>query len=148
VAMSLSTIIVTANAQLLRRLRLQRAVLERREPSSKQLLGGWCSGFLASSSGVLRRFVYQKLLHEAKKLSALSSSGRPRGRLNRIRSRFLELHDIDFFGNPLRTKVENLLAQADEFETVRSGHNDKRKSGEYLNRLWMTRPRPGIDWVS
>jgi hypothetical protein len=91
---------------------------------------------------------YQKLLHETKKLLALSRSRRPRGRLNRIRSRFLELHDIDFFGNPLRTKLEKLLAQADEFQTVRSGRKDKRNSGEYLNRLWMTRPRPGIDRVS
>src|ERR1019366_1117540 len=42
---------------------------------------------------------YQKLLHEAKKLLALSLSRRPGVRLNRIRSRFLELQDIDFFGN-------------------------------------------------
>src|SRR6202045_3086534 len=46
---------------------------------------------------------YQKLLHEAKRLLALPPSRRPGGRLNRIRRRFLELQDIDFFGNPLRT---------------------------------------------
>lgn len=91
---------------------------------------------------------YQKLLHEAKKLLALSPSRRPGVRLNRIRSRFLELQDIDFFGNPLRTKLENLLAHADESEAARSGRKDKRKSAEYVNRLWMTRPRPGIDRVS
>src|SRR5579863_8348470 len=61
---------------------------------------------------------YQKLLHEAKKLLVLSASRRPVGRLNRIRRRFLELQDIDFFGNPLRTKLENLLAQGDESETT------------------------------
>lgn len=91
---------------------------------------------------------YQKLLHEAKKLLTLAPSRRPGGRLNRIRRRFLELQDIDFFGNPLRTKLENLLVQADESETPRSGRKDKRKSSEYVNRLWMTRPRPGIDRVS
>jgi len=91
---------------------------------------------------------YQKLLHEAKKLLVLSASRRPVGRLNRIRRRFLELQDIDFFGNPLRTKLENLLAQGDESETTKSGRKDKRKSGKYVNRLWMTRPRPGIDRVS
>jgi hypothetical protein len=88
---------------------------------------------------------YQKLLHEAKRVLARSPSQRPDGRLNRIRRRFLELQDIDFYGSPLRTKVENLLAQAD---TQTAGRKANRKSGEYVNRLWMTRPRPGIDRVS
>jgi hypothetical protein len=88
---------------------------------------------------------YQKLLHEAKRVLARSPSQRPGGRLNRIRRRFLELQDIDFYGSPLRTKVENLLAQAD---TQTAGRKANRKSGEYVNRLWMTRPRPGIDRVS
>jgi hypothetical protein len=91
---------------------------------------------------------YQKLLHEAKKLLALSSARRPGGRLNRIRRRFLELQEIDFFPNPLRAKVEAVLAQVDETETEESGRKNKKKSGEYVNRLWMTRPRPGIDRVS
>jgi len=91
---------------------------------------------------------YQKLLHEAKKLLALSASRRPVARLNRIRRRFVELQDIDFFGNPLCTKLENLLAQSDESETANSGCKGKRKSAEYVNRLWITRPRPGIDRVS
>lgn len=91
---------------------------------------------------------YQKLLHEGKKLFALSPTRRPGGRLNRIRRRFLELQDIDFFANPVRTRLENLLARADESDKVKPGRNAKRKSGEYINRLWMTRPRPGIDRVS
>src|SRR5258708_24741573 len=45
---------------------------------------------------------YQKLLHDAKKVLALSPLRGPGGRLNRIRRRFLELQDIDFFGNPMR----------------------------------------------
>lgn len=91
---------------------------------------------------------YQKLLHEAKKVLALSPTRRHRGRLNRIRRRFLELQDIDFFGNPLRSKLESVLADVDETQTPKSGRGSKRKSGEYINRLWMTRPRPGIDRVS
>jgi hypothetical protein len=91
---------------------------------------------------------YQKLLHDAKKLLALSPSRRGAGPLNRIRRRFVELQDIDFFGNPLRSKLENVLARVDESERPKSGRTAKRKSGEYVNRLWMTRPRPGIDRVS
>ena len=91
---------------------------------------------------------YQKLLHEAKKLLSFSASRRPRGRLVRIRRRFLELQDIDFFANQLRPRLETLLARADESEPAEPGRKDKRKSAEYFNRLWMTRPRPGIDRVS
>ena len=91
---------------------------------------------------------YQKLLHEAKKILGVSPARRRSGHLNRIRRRFLELQDIDFFGNPLRTKLEKLLARADESETTKSRGTSKRKPGEYVNRLWMTRPQPGIDRVS
>jgi hypothetical protein len=91
---------------------------------------------------------YQKLLPEAKKVLTLSLSRKPGGRLNRIRRRFLELQDIDFFGSPLRAKLENLLAQTDKAETQTAGRKASGKSGEYGNRLWMTRPRPGIDRVS
>src|SRR6202051_151483 len=91
---------------------------------------------------------YQKLLHEAKKVLALSPSRRPGGRLNRIRRRFVELQDVDFFGSPLRAKVENLLAQADKADAQTTSGKAKGKSGQYVNRLWMTRPRPGIDRVS
>jgi hypothetical protein len=91
---------------------------------------------------------YQKLVHEAKKVLAFSASRRPGGRLNRIRRRFLELQDIDFFGSPFRDKVENLLAQADKADTDTAGRKARGKSCEYVNRLWITRPRPGIDRVS
>ena len=91
---------------------------------------------------------YQKLLHEAKKVLTLPSSRGPGGRLNRIRRRLLDLQDIDFFGNPLRAKVEHLLAQADKADAQSAGRKARGKSGEYVNRLWITRPRPGIDRVS
>src|ERR1700733_9177701 len=81
---------------------------------------------------------YQKLLHEAKRVLALSPSRRPGRRLNRIRRRFQELQDIDFFGSPLRAKVENLLAQVDTAETQPAGGKGRGKSGEYVNRLWIT----------
>ena len=91
---------------------------------------------------------YQKLLHDAKKLLAQSASRRPSAGLNRVRRRFLEVQDIDFFGSPLRGKLETLLARADEAVNAKRLRRNKGKSGEYVNRLWMTRPRPGIDRVS
>src|SRR5215472_14435904 len=90
---------------------------------------------------------YQRLLHEAKKVLATAPSRRPSGALNRIRRRFVDLQDIDFFENPLRGKIENLLAHADQTE-IRTSRKVRGKFGGLVNRVWMTRPRPGIDRVS
>jgi hypothetical protein len=90
---------------------------------------------------------YQKLLRDTKNLLALPVARRPAAKLNAIRRRLLEVQDIDFFGSPLRARVESLLARADESFTKKQTRG-KRNSGEYANRLWMTRPRPGIDRVS
>jgi len=91
---------------------------------------------------------YQKALHEAKKLLASSPSRKPGGRLNRIRRRLQELQDIDFFGNPLRAKLESFLAATETQEDGNMRTATSRKSSQYLNRQWITRPRPGIDRVS
>lgn len=91
---------------------------------------------------------YQTVLHEAKKLVASSPSRKPGGRLNRIRRRLQELQDIDFFGNPLRTKLETFLAAAEAQKDGNMRTSTSRKSKQYLNRQWVTRPRPGIDRVS
>jgi hypothetical protein len=91
---------------------------------------------------------YQKLLHEAKKTLATSASRGPAGSLNRIRRRLAELQEIDFFGNPLRAKVEALLMRADQRNHNKPGRRARGKFGEYVGRLWMTRTRPGIDRVS
>jgi hypothetical protein len=91
---------------------------------------------------------YQKLLQEAKKVVAASPSRMPAGRLNRIRRRLQELQDIDFFGNPLRAKLESFLAETEEDEKMHSKRILKQKSSQFLNRQWITRPRPGIDRVS
>src|SRR6516225_1849444 len=72
---------------------------------------------------------YQRLLHDVKKFLGLSPSRRPAGNLKRIRRRFQELQEIDFFENPLRARVETMLARADESKTIKA--KPKLKSGEY-----------------
>jgi hypothetical protein len=91
---------------------------------------------------------YKKILHAAKTLVASSPSRKPGGRLNRIRRRVQELQGIDFFGNPLRTKLETFLATADAQEDGNMRTSTSRRSKQYLNRQWVTRPRPGIDRIS
>jgi hypothetical protein len=91
---------------------------------------------------------YQHLLGELKKLAAFSPARRPAGRQSRLRRRFQEIVAIDFFESPLRSRVEALLARADETEVIVPRRGRKGKAAEYLNRVWMTRPQPGIDRVS
>lgn len=91
---------------------------------------------------------YQKLLHELKGFLRLPPSRRPSGKLNRFRRRFQELQEIDFFRSPLRERTEKALAHAQEPAAHGSSSSAGRKAAEFQNRLWMTRPRPGIDRVS
>jgi len=88
---------------------------------------------------------YESLLRELRKLLAFTPARRPSGRLSRLRRRFQEIRAIDFFDDPLRGQVETLLARADTPEKAQVGRG---KAREYLNQLWITRPRPGIDRVS
>jgi hypothetical protein len=89
---------------------------------------------------------YERLLRELKKITSLPDSQRPARQLGRLRSAFQEIVATDFFVNPLQARVEAALARADEVETV--SPKRKAKAAEYRNRVWITRPRPGIDRVS
>jgi hypothetical protein len=101
-----------------------------------------------------RRFVdarsrdYEQLQSELKKV--LKSRARPAGALGRIRKRFGEISAIDFFESPFRSRVEAMLARAEQIENPASESKRQalRVRKEYLNRTWITRPRPGIDRVS
>src|SRR5207244_12346672 len=93
---------------------------------------------------------YASLLRDLKRLVALSPTRRPSGRLSRLRRRFQEISAIDFFQSPLRGRVETLLARSEESDGARPVSRSKSKAREYLNRVWMTRPRPGTDraWLA
>ena len=91
---------------------------------------------------------YRKVIHELNKVLASAPATRPAGTVNRIQRRFVEITGIDFFGNSLRSRVEHLLSRLDERDKTSTGRNHKGKAGKYLNRRWITRPRPGIDRVS
>jgi hypothetical protein len=70
--------------------------------------------------------------------------------LRRLKRRFEEITDIDFFDCPLRAKAEEALYNAGQPEKAEKlnakGKHLSRK--EYQGRIWLTRPRPGIDRVS
>jgi len=83
---------------------------------------------------------YEQLLREMKNPKSRNNLAS----LGRLRRRFQEIVTIDFFESPLRSRVEAWLMKV---ETPPAGRSRKVKR-EFLNRTWVTRPRPGIDRVS
>jgi hypothetical protein len=88
---------------------------------------------------------YEILLREAAKLR--SSGKRAAVRATRLRRRFQEIAAVDFFESPLRSRVEAALARMESRE-AEPARSERRGRNNYLNRTWITRPRPGIDRVS
>ena len=89
---------------------------------------------------------YEALIADIRTISRTKQKNA--GDLPRIRRRFLEVTAIDFFNNPLRSRVETLLAQAEEYGGPEPIHETNAKTKAFRNRVWVTRPRPGIDRVS
>jgi hypothetical protein len=88
---------------------------------------------------------YRELLKDLRTPASASQSSRGA----RLRQRFQDIVSIDFFGSPLRKQVE---------QAFNSTQTPKTKSvtpeivvvsaAEYRNRVWVTRPRPGVDRVT
>jgi hypothetical protein len=87
---------------------------------------------------------YQELIRELQKLSSMPRQKQLSGRVNRLKARFREIVEIDFFNSPLQKRVEELLTRADRSPTT-AGEAVKINPREYVGRVWVTRPRPGID---
>lgn len=86
---------------------------------------------------------YQELIRELRGFSTRREEGRGAGRLSRLRNRFQEIVEVDFFDSPLQARVRELLERA---SSPRSSNTAVRVDPkEYKNRVWVTRPRPGVD---
>jgi hypothetical protein len=83
---------------------------------------------------------YESLLRELRTKEASSN-------LPRLRRRLQEVIEIDFFGSPLRSRVETALASL-EYPARALKPTAKHGKQEFVRRRWVTRPRPGIDRVS
>ncbi len=87
---------------------------------------------------------YRKIIRELEKLGAAPQRKRASGRLTRLRTRYREIAEVDFFDSPLKKHVEELLSRAGALPQGAKGPT-KIDPKEYRNRQWVTRPRPGID---
>jgi hypothetical protein len=103
-----------------------------------------------STSQLVGRFAearareYQELIRELRQHSSGPRQKRAEGRLSRLRARFQEIAEIDFFDSPLQKRVEDLLTRADAVPSP-TASTAKVNPGEYVGRVWVTRSRPGID---
>ena len=89
---------------------------------------------------------YQVLLRHLQKFSEIPQPKRALGHLSRLRSRFQEIVDVDFFSSPLQKRVAELLTNADAVRLrTKTSERPRIDLREYKNRVWVTRPRPGVD---
>jgi hypothetical protein len=88
---------------------------------------------------------YHLLLTDIRKMS-----NKLRGiKATRLHQRFKEISSIDFFGSPTRKLVEDALEVLEVPELSRRNLDISKVSlGAYRNRMWVTRPRPGVDRVT
>jgi hypothetical protein len=87
---------------------------------------------------------YQELIGELQKVSSAASRKYSPGRMNRLRTQFREIVEVDFFHSPLQKRVEELFARVDASPSS-NAETAKVNPREYIGRSWVTRPRPGID---
>jgi hypothetical protein len=101
-----------------------------------------------------RQLAYAELAAELQRLRRAGQSRQPpagrRRDLARYRQRFAAIERVDFFGSAGRDRVVALLA---ELEAASGAGDPKSKTQrandgstqDYAGRLWVTRPRPGVD---
>jgi hypothetical protein len=101
-----------------------------------------------------RQLAYAELASELQRVYRAGTSRQaPAGRrrdLARYRQRFAAIERVDFFGSAGRDRVVSLLAELEAASGGggRTSKTQKANDGgtqEYAGRLWVTRPRPGVD---
>jgi len=95
-----------------------------------------------------RQREYRELLGRIKKASTATASATS-AQVSKLSQRLQEIISRDFFGAPLRKQAET---EIDELRRPRpwAGKNGAVKVSlrTYKNRVWVTRPRPGVDRVT
>ena len=96
---------------------------------------------------------YEAIAREAERLlKRLSRATRgktvPRRALQQIKERLAAVEQRDFFGSAGRDRVVTLVQKLEGRRAARSGavaSESGPATGDYRDRLWVTRPRPGVD---
>ncbi len=119
----------------------------------------WADDALVEEFRRARQEAYGTLAREIERvLGRLGTTRRPRGtrapavrRLAEVfRARLSTIERVDFFGSAGRDRVTTLVRQLEERASdsrpdERAGPAGSADARSYANRLWVTRPRPGVD---
>jgi hypothetical protein len=91
---------------------------------------------------------YQVLEKELKKMAKLPNREKSKPGVVRLKKRLQQIVEIDFFGSPIRARIEEAVRQLETDDTGKRGREGKKNPKDYTGRTWITRPNPGIDRVS
>jgi hypothetical protein len=91
---------------------------------------------------------YHTLEKELKKIRKPARRGVLETSLVRFRRRLQQIVEVDFFGSPARARVEAAIQQLEAKDGTRQTTRVQEDPQDYVGRMWITRPRPGIDRVS
>lgn len=121
----------------------------------------WSDDALVEECRGLRQADYERLAREIEGAMRRVPGRRVRGRplalrrsLEAWRERFGAVERIDFFGSAGRDRVSTLLDRVSERlmegtpQSMPQGQRRGATPDAYKSRLWVTRPRPGVDRMS
>ena len=91
---------------------------------------------------------YQVLERELKGFSKPRNQGKAEAGLVRLKRRLQQIVEIDFFGCPVRARIEEAVRQLESGGGTAKGRTGKQNPKDYLGQTWLTRPHPGIDRVA
>ena len=118
----------------------------------------WSDDALVEEFRRSRQDAYEALAQEADALfRRLHPGGRtkstkrlmPRRAIQQLRERLLAIERVDFFASAGRDRVVSILNDLEQRARTRQGAarptEAEERSRRYTARLWVTRPRPGVD---
>jgi hypothetical protein len=91
---------------------------------------------------------YQALEKELQRVAKREKRAKAQAAILRLKRRFQQLVEIDFFGSPARARVENVFGQLEGDDAPEKARGGRRPRKDYVGRTWITRPQPGIDRVA
>jgi hypothetical protein len=116
----------------------------------------WSNDALVEEFRRSREEAYGELARDADQLLRRLSTGRRKSKrvpsrraLLQLRQRLAAIERVDFFGSAGRDRVLTLVRQIEDRASAvprpRATHGDSTEPTSYTGRLWVTRPRPGVD---
>src|SRR5262249_42037902 len=91
---------------------------------------------------------YHALHKELQRLGKRTKRNGGEPAMVRVKRRLQQIVEIDFFGSPIRARVEETMRQLEGAGNTEPSRKGKVSRKDFTGRTWITRPQPGIDRVS